>query len=274
MLHRTLLPATLASAAALALLSTLAVAPCAAAQPFENMVTWTPQDPMAGELVMLNISGWWRDSGIPRVVALHRDPPAEEFPEVYADPEVAVPIAARWVVVLEPTPGHLSAVTPYWHHVSVSPLPAGINRVLVIVLDEIEHAPDEPPRRVIVGLVDILAGGSTDVLSLHGGRFLATVSWRDYQGNPGQGVVVPGHARSSGLFTFFAPDNWEVMVKVLDGCALNGRFWVFVAAATSVEYTLRIEDVATAEVWERSNPLGQLSPAFADTSAFEGCASP
>ena len=36
----------------------------------------------------------------------------------------------------------------------------------------------------------------------------------------------------SGLFWFFSDTNWEVMVKALNGCGLNNRYWIFSAATT------------------------------------------
>ena len=109
------------------------------------------------------------------------------------------------------------------------------------------------------------------VLCLGGGRFRAEVAWKDFQGNTGQGSVVPGASDASGLFWFFAPDNWELLVKVLDGCALNGHHWVFSAATTTVQYTLKVTDTRTGEVAAWTNPLGGSPPAVTDTRALSGC---
>lgn len=46
---------------------------------------------------------------------------------------------------------------------------------------------------------------------------------------------------------------------MLDGSALNGRFWVFLAAATDVEYTVRVEDLVGETVWQHTNRLGTIS---------------
>ena len=70
---------------------------------------------------------------------------------------------------------------------------------------------------------------------------------------------------------FFTPNNWEMLVKVLDGCSLNGHFWVFAAATTDVEYVLRVTDMQTGAVREYSNPLGNAAAAITDTSAFSAC---
>ena len=42
----------------------------------------------------------------------------------------------------------------------------------------------------------------------------------------GRGKAVP-LTDESVLFTFFSPDNVELVVKVLDGTRINGHYWVF-----------------------------------------------
>lgn len=102
-------------------------------------------------------------------------------------------------------------------------------------------------------------------------RFKVEVEWRDFDGNRGVGDVIPISSDDSGLFWFFNPDNWEILVKVLNGCAINDRFWVFSAATTNVEYTLRVTDTATGRVREYFNPLGAAAVAVTDTDAFRTC---
>ncbi len=107
---------------------------------------------------------------------------------------------------------------------------------------------------------------------LEGGRFSARITWRDYAGHTGAGHAVPFGSSNSGLFWFFNSDNWEMLVKVVDGCALNGQFWVFAAATTDVEYRLTITDSFTGSVRTYENSLGERSPAITDTAAFATCA--
>jgi hypothetical protein len=111
-------------------------------------------------------------------------------------------------------------------------------------------------------------------LCLGDGRYRVQVTWKDFQGKTGVGSVVstaPVAARDSGLFWFFTPANWELLVKVLDGCARNGNRWVFAAATTNVEYTLTVTDTVTKQTATYSNPLGRSAPAVTDTGAFPGC---
>ena len=108
-------------------------------------------------------------------------------------------------------------------------------------------------------------------LCLNRGRFRVEVDWRDFQGNTGPGKVVPVGSADSGLFWFFDPDNWEMLVKILDACGLNNHFWVFAAATTNVEYTLRVTDTETGAVREYRNLLGNAAAALTDTGAFATC---
>jgi ELWxxDGT repeat protein len=103
-------------------------------------------------------------------------------------------------------------------------------------------------------------------LCLGGGRFAVEATWKDFSGNTGVGTAVP-LSGDTGYFWFFAADNVEVVLKVLDGTALNGKHWVFYGALSSVEYTLRVTDTATGVTRTYFNPSGNLA-SVADTSAF------
>ena len=122
-----------------------------------------------------------------------------------------------------------------------------------------------------LGAVHAPCAQDATVLCLQGGRFRVTAEWLDFAGVSGPARVVPAVSETSGLFWFFAEDNWEMMVKVLDGCAFNGRHWVFAAATTNAEYRLTVTDTATGEQVEYFNPLGRSSPAITDTDALGGC---
>jgi hypothetical protein len=105
---------------------------------------------------------------------------------------------------------------------------------------------------------------------LGSGRFRVHVDWETARG-AGKGAAVPVSSTDSGLFWFFAPENWELLVKVLDGCAVNGRHWVFTAAATDVEYRLTVVDTKTGRAKVYFNPAGTPAAALTDTDAFETC---
>ena len=79
------------------------------------------------------------------------------------------------------------------------------------------------------------------------------------------------YATESGMFWFFDRDNIEVVVKVIDGCGLNDRYWVYAAATTDVAYTLTVTDTAQDRTKTYTNLLGTASPAITDSAAFATC---
>lgn len=105
-------------------------------------------------------------------------------------------------------------------------------------------------------------------LELRSGRFRVTASWRIPLGPPGSGHAVP-LTLDSGAFWFFRPDNLELMIKVLNGCAVNGHFWVLGAGLTDVGVSLEILDTATGATWSHQSPAGTPFAAVQDTGAFD-----
>lgn len=75
----------------------------------------------------------------------------------------------------------------------------------------------------------------------------------------------------SGLLYFFDRDNVELLVKVLDGCAVNGHRWVFVAPVTDLGFNLVVESPNGGR-WTHANRLGRTADAVSDVAAFP-CAS-
>ncbi len=107
----------------------------------------------------------------------------------------------------------------------------------------------------------------SQVLCLYDGRFAVEVDWNLGPETVGRGQVALQSERS-GLFWFFTPTNWEVIVKVLDGCALNSHFWVFGAATTTVGFEVRVTDLWTATTAVYGNALGQSAAAINDIAAL------
>ena len=100
-------------------------------------------------------------------------------------------------------------------------------------------------------------------------RFQVEAEWSNGPAGGQAGVFRSG---SIGGEFFFAFDNFpELAVQILNGCKNNGHWWVFYAATTNVEYTLKVVDTQSGESRAYSNPLGQAAPAITDTSAFATC---
>ena len=89
-------------------------------------------------------------------------------------------------------------------------------------------------------------------------------------GEGGSGAVARRGTNDSGMLWFFDADNWEVLIKVLDGCTLNGHVWVFGASTTNLGYVIRVTDTVTGVVKEYRNEPGVPAPAIADVTAFAG----
>ncbi len=105
---------------------------------------------------------------------------------------------------------------------------------------------------------------------LRDSRYAVTVDWWNAAA-AGVGTVVHAGTDDSGMFQFFGASNWEVLVKVLDGCALNGHAWVFGASTTDLGYVIRVRDTATGAVKEYRNEPGVQAPAITDVRAFTAC---
>jgi len=119
-------------------------------------------------------------------------------------------------------------------------------------------------------------------LCLDDDRFEVTVEWHDFTPNPfflpssmgsdqgqGQGVKLQATTNvDAGYFWFFDQDDVELVVKVIDGRQINGRFWVFAGSLTNFEYTLRVTDTVTGRTVPYFNPPGDRS-VIADTDALE-----
>ena len=129
---------------------------------------------------------------------------------------------------------------------------------------------DSATREVLVGPVSPFGTCRADVetLCLWASRFRAKAYWRSGDGRSGSAGVVNDRAENSGLFHFFDPSNWEILIKVLDGCEENGRVWVLGASTTDLGYRIEVVDTVTGESREYVNEPGRPAPAIIDTDAF------
>ena len=159
----------------------------------------------------------------------------------------------------------VSAHSSFWqpapegYRFSLGRLPAGNYQVELYTYSEgiqdqlqiaVEPTPAEPGPIVLAGDFEVVA------------------TWENAAGATGEAQLVQPPSRDSALLYFFSPANWELMVKVLDGCAINGHYWVFGAASTDVGYTLEITRRSTGETFRSQNRIGVAAPAITNISAF------
>ena len=92
----------------------------------------------------------------------------------------------------------------------------------------------------------------------------------------GGGQSGPAHAialsslgvNQGGLMWFFSASNPELLLKVINGCAVNNSYWVFASAGTNVGLTITVTDTRTGTVKPYTNPDVQAFPPVQDTAAF------
>lgn len=105
---------------------------------------------------------------------------------------------------------------------------------------------------------------------LNRNRFEVQTLWWDSQGNVDTGVPVK-LTDDTGSFWFFDSANLELMVKVLDGCFVNGHYWVYAAGLTDVGVNLIVTDLWTGERVTYASDLGEAFQPILDSSAFAVC---
>ncbi len=136
-----------------------------------------------------------------------------------------------------------------------------------------------------VSAFSAIAAGATDgptgpcdetrsALCLKEGRFEATVEWRrsDAEANrQAKRVAPPSETSGSGLFSFSAGDDVQLLLNVVDGCADNDRYGIHLAAVSDAEITVRVRDTQTGRTWVHFSPAGSLPAPVRDLEALDTC---
>ena len=111
-----------------------------------------------------------------------------------------------------------------------------------------------------------------ETLCLQESRYEVRAVWRTPDGRSGVAQTVEESTGDSGMFWFFEPDNWEILIKVLKGCSNNGNVWVFGASTTDLGYEVTVRDSVLGRLRRYVNEPGVPAPAITDLYAFpEGC---
>jgi CSLREA domain-containing protein len=137
--------------------------------------------------------------------------------------------------------------------------------------EEVDQRGAERAAACDIGSVELSAlclnGGTT--LCLDEGRFKVEVAWNTKDGT-GFGSAVP-LTDLSGYFWFFNPANVELTIKVLDGCSINNRYWIFLSGLTNVGVQVTVTDLKTGTVKTYLNPRNHTISTVLDTSAMAVC---
>jgi hypothetical protein len=165
-------------------------------------------------------------------------------------------------------------------------VPAG--QRLALYLQYVPNAPG--PQEDFLRLVATPAGGSLDQididfealginpppcnptqeLCLNNDRFLV----RSHFLTPSADSGAAGRVKltgDTGYVFFFSPSNVEAVVKVLNACPVNNRYWVFAGGLTDVRTVVTVTDTQRDAVKTYINPQGSPYQPIQDTSAFATC---
>jgi hypothetical protein len=111
---------------------------------------------------------------------------------------------------------------------------------------------------------------SSTALCLNNGRFKVEATF-EAAGQPTGIAHVVQFTDEAGYLWFFSAVNVEAVIKVINACSYNDRFWVFAAGLTDVETTIVVTDTKTGATRTYVNPQGTPFHPIQDTSAFATC---
>jgi hypothetical protein len=128
---------------------------------------------------------------------------------------------------------------------------------------------------IAAGATDGAAGecsGGSHSLCLADGRFEAIAKWRAAGGEPWRRAARAqlDDAPRSGAFAFEPAGDLQLVLNVVDRCAVNGRYWVELASLSERELTVTVRDTQTGRTWVYLGPAGAAAP-VRDVEAFATC---
>jgi hypothetical protein len=132
----------------------------------------------------------------------------------------------------------------------------------------------DPPRILGVRLDPAVAPTactpSATAVCLNNNRFRVEATFDTTSGLSGQAQAVK-LTDETGYLWFFSSTNIEVVVKALNACSFNNRYWVYSAGLTDVHVVLTVTDTQTGAVKTYTNPQGRAFQPILDSSAFATC---
>ena len=111
---------------------------------------------------------------------------------------------------------------------------------------------------------------SPTAMCLNGGRFRVEAAFSTSGGLSGQAKAVK-LTDDSGYMWFFNAANIELIIKVLNACGVNNRYWVFAGGLTNVRVDIVVTDTVTGFQARYTNPQNTAFQPIQDTSALNTC---
>lgn len=109
---------------------------------------------------------------------------------------------------------------------------------------------------------------ATEICAL--GRFLIRAEW-SHEGLDPQAASALVDTEQAGRFWFFDAANTELVIKVVDGCDFNERFWIYLAGLTTLDATVEIVDTITGAEKRYHHSAGSNFAPISDIAAFATC---
>lgn len=106
------------------------------------------------------------------------------------------------------------------------------------------------------------------VLPLQNSFFNIGVTWETPEGVAGVGHAVQ-LSEETGYFWFFNPSDAEIVIKVVNACSFNDRFWLFAGGLTNTKVVITVTDVFSSISRSYVNPQGSPFQPIQDTD-FDG----
>ncbi|MFY9822320.1 MAG: hypothetical protein WAM82_13135 [Thermoanaerobaculia bacterium] len=128
-------------------------------------------------------------------------------------------------------------------------------------------APRIPNPALTAGCLRPGVDAAAQTLLCVAGDFAVSVQFTDPRTGLAGAATALSLTSDTGAFWFFDDSNLELMIKVLDGRTVNGKFWVFYGALSDVDYTITVTQGTTGAVRTYHNPRGTLA-SHADIQAF------
>jgi hypothetical protein len=95
-----------------------------------------------------------------------------------------------------------------------------------------------------------------------------TVSASAVFGGAASAAAVQPAGSLPGYFRFADPAAAEIVLQVVDGCAINNRIWVFAQAVSNAGWLLSLTDHQSGSQQSYSVPIGEYGTPVADIDAF------
>lgn len=106
----------------------------------------------------------------------------------------------------------------------------------------------------------------TSVVLRFDGGYEVSMCYVTPEGESGS-VKAETWSSEAGILWFFGRNNPEVLVKLLDGCGVNGHRWAFVAPVTTLDFNLWITGPDGSR-WTHGNQQGTTAATKSDLKAF------